>query len=161
MESGAITMPDVVDRSTRSRMMRAIKGRDTHPELALRKYLHAQGYRFRLHRKDLPGSPDLVLPRHHLAIFVHGCFWHRHEGCRYATTPSTRQEFWQRKFVANVARDAAVRRRLLEDGWRVATVWECALRKPDQITASTERLSAWLQSDEHKIEIGTEDSQSP
>jgi len=142
-------------------MMAGIKGKNTKPELALRRALHARGFRYRLHSTKVHGRPDLVLPKHRAVVFVHGCFWHRHEGCRYATTPSTRQEFWQRKFVANVARDAAVRRRLLEDGWRVATVWECALRKPDQITASTERLSAWLQSDEHKLEIGTEDSQSP
>jgi len=142
-------------------MMSGIRGKDTKPELALRRALHARGFRFRLHSRHVQGRPDLVLPKYRAIIFVHGCFWHRHEGCRYATTPSTRQEFWQRKFVANVARDEAVRRKLLEDGWRVATVWECALRKPDQITASTERLSAWLQSDEHKIEIGTEGSQSP
>ncbi|WP_372922379.1 very short patch repair endonuclease [Roseovarius sp.] len=154
-------MTDIVDQQTRSRMMAGIKGKNTKPELALRRALHARGFRYRLHSTKVHGRPDLVLPKHRAVVFVHGCFWHRHEGCRYATTPSTRQEFWQRKFVANVARDAAVRRRLLEDGWRVATVWECALRKPDQITASTERLSAWLQSDEHKIEIGTEDSQSP
>jgi DNA mismatch endonuclease (patch repair protein) len=87
---------------------------------------------------------------------VHGCFWHRHQGCRYTTTPSTRQEFWQAKFTANVARDAAVRGELLEDGWRVATVWECALRKPDQVAASAELLSTWLLSDEDQIEIGAE-----
>ena len=154
-------MTDIVDQQTRSRMMSGIRGKDTKPELALRRALHARGFRFRLHSKTVHGRPDLVLPKYRAVVFVHGCFWHRHEGCRYTTTPSTREEFWQGKFAANVARDATVRERLLEEGWRVATVWECALRKPDQITASTERLSAWLQSDEHKIEIGTEDTQSP
>jgi len=84
---------------------------------------------------------------------------HRHQGCRYTTTPSTRLEFWQAKFTANVARDAAVRGELLEDGWRVATVWECALRKPDQIVASIDSLSAWLRSEEHQIEIGAKEAQ--
>jgi DNA mismatch endonuclease (patch repair protein) len=142
-------------------MMSGIRDKDTKPELALRRALHARGFRFRLHSKKVHGRPDLVLPEHRAAVFVHGCFWHRHEGCRHTTAPSTRQDFWQAKFEANIARDEAVRRKLLEDGWRIATVWECALRKPDQITASTERLSAWLLSDEHQIEIGAEDTQPP
>jgi len=121
-------MPDVVDNSTRSRMMRGIRSHDTQPELALRKYLHALGYRFRLHRKDLPGSPDLVLPRHHLAIFVHGCFWHRHAGCFYATTPGTRASFWESKFEANVRRDRKACKELEYSGWRVLIVWECGFK---------------------------------
>lgn len=123
-----MTMPDVVDCSTRSRMMRAIKGRDTKPELALRKYLHARGYRFRLHRRDLPGSPDLVLPRHGLAIFVHGCFWHRHTSCFYATTPGTRTSFWEAKFEANVRRDQKAYEGLIQQGWRILVVWECGFK---------------------------------
>jgi DNA mismatch endonuclease (patch repair protein) len=91
-------------------------------------------------------------------VFVHGCFWHRHEGCRYTTSPSTRPEFWQAKFEANVARDSAVRTTLLKDGWRVATVWECVLRKPEQVEASTERLSIWLRSDKPQVEIGNDDA---
>jgi len=121
-------MPDIVDSPTRSRMMRAIKGRDTHPEIVLRKYLHSQGYRFRLHRKDLPGSPDLVLPRHNLAIFVHGCFWHRHSGCIYTTTPGTRTPFWEAKFEANVRRDRQACMKLQQQGWRVLVVWECGFK---------------------------------
>lgn len=121
-------MPDVVDHSTRSRMMRSIKARNTQPELALRKYLHAQGYRFRLHRKDLPGSPDLVLPRHRLVIFVHGCFWHRHAGCFYATTPGTRISFWKAKFEANIRRDREACEDLDRLGWRVLVVWECGFK---------------------------------
>lgn len=147
-------MADIVDQKTRSRMMSGIKGANTKPELSLRRALHALGFRFRLHSSKLYGRPDLVLAKHHLVIFVHGCFWHRHEGCRYSTSPSTRKEFWQEKFKANVARDRAVQATLLGQGWRVATVWECALRKPDQVISSTEVLSAWLLSEKGKIEIG-------
>ncbi|NGO62444.1 DNA mismatch endonuclease Vsr [Rhizobium daejeonense] len=147
-------MMDIVDRQTRSRMMAGIRGKDTKPELALRRALHARGFRYRLHAKHVPGRPDLVFPKHHAVVFVHGCFWHRHNGCRYTSTPSTRPEFWQAKFEANVARDATVRAALLESGWRVATVWECALRKPDKVTVSAELLSAWLMSNETTIEIG-------
>ncbi|ODN68408.1 very short patch repair endonuclease [Methylobrevis pamukkalensis] len=147
-------MADIVDQQTRSRMMSGIRGKNTRPELALRRALHARGFRFRLHPAGLRGRPDLVLPKHRAVVFVHGCFWHRHEGCRYTTTPSTRTDFWQSKFEANVVRDGAVREALLDSGWRVATVWECALRKPDQIAASAELLSVWLRSDDFRIEIG-------
>tara|TARA_R100000365_G_scaffold433_1_gene1405 strand:- start:12845 stop:13309 length:465 start_codon:yes stop_codon:yes gene_type:complete len=145
---------DIVDQQTRSRMMSEIRGKNTKPELSLRRALHARGFRFRLHSSKVHGRPDLVLPKHGAVVFVHGCFWHRHEGCRYTTTPSTRPEFWQAKFEANVARDLAVRRALLEDGWRVATVWECALRKPEQVETSSEDLSIWLRSEDLQIEIG-------
>lgn len=147
-------MTDIVDQQTRSRMMSEIRGKNTKPELSLRRALHARGFRFRLHSSKVHGRPDLVLPKHGAVVFVHGCFWHRHEGCRYTTTPSTRPEFWQAKFEANVARDLAVRRALLEDGWRVATVWECALRKPEQVETSSEDLSIWLRSEDLQIEIG-------
>lgn len=120
---------DVVSPEKRSEMMSGIKGRNTRPEMQVRAYLHGAGFRFRLHRKDLPGSPDIVLPKHRVVIFVHGCFWHRHAGCRYATTPTTRQEFWQTKFASNVERDGRKQASLLEAGWRVATVWECGLRQ--------------------------------
>ena len=96
-------MADIVDKKTRSRMMAGIKGKNTKPELVLRRALHARGFRFRLHGKEFPGRPDLVFPKHGAVIFVHGCFWHRHSNCRYATNPSTRMEFWQGKFDANVA----------------------------------------------------------
>lgn len=120
---------DIVDPQTRSRMMAGIRGSDTRPERILRSGLHALGFRFRLHRRDLPGRPDIVLPRFRAAIFVHGCFWHRHPGCRYTTTPATRPDFWRTKFVQNVERDRRNRDDLLTAGWRVAVVWECALRK--------------------------------
>ncbi|WP_355660231.1 very short patch repair endonuclease [Halomonas salifodinae] len=121
-------MTDIVDRSTRSRMMRGIGGRDTKPEMALRRYLHSLGYRYRLHRRDLPGSPDLVLSRHRLAILVHGCFWHRHGGCFYATTPKTRQTFWEDKFSSNIQRDRRVSFELGRLEWRVLVVWECGFK---------------------------------
>lgn len=116
---------DTVDSQTRSRMMAGIKGRDTQPEMRVRRYLHAAGLRFVLHRKDLPGRPDIVLPRFGTVVFVHGCFWHRHPGCRFATTPRTRPEFWQAKFAGNVARDARNEELLAAAGWRVLTIWEC------------------------------------
>lgn len=121
-------MVDVVDKATRSRMMSAIRGTNTQPELAIRKYLHAGGFRFRLHRKDLPGKPDLVLSRYRLAIFVHGCFWHRHDGCYYATSPASRKEFWRNKLDGNVERDIRQRQALIDLGWRVLVIWECGLK---------------------------------
>lgn len=150
-------MTDIVDKQTRSRMMAGIKGKDTKPELVLRRALHARGFRYSLHSKNVPGRPDLVFPKHHAIVFVHGCFWHRHEGCRYTTTPSTRPEFWQAKFDANVIRDAAIRDQLIEAGWRVATVWECSLRKTDQLVATVGLLRTWLLSDNGQLEIGEKD----
>ena len=137
-------MADIVDPPTRSRMMSGIRGKDTKPELLLRRALHARGYRFRLHVGTLPGSPDMILPRYRAAVFVHGCFWHRHPGCRYTTTPATRPEFWRAKFEGNIARDREKAAALLAAGWRVATVWECALRSPTLIDASVDALAAWL-----------------
>ncbi|WP_296022133.1 very short patch repair endonuclease [uncultured Agrobacterium sp.] len=147
-------MTDIVDPTTRSRMMAGIKGKNTTPELVLRRALHALGLRFRLHNRKIKGIPDLVFPKFKAVVFVHGCFWHRHAGCRYATTPSTRPEFWQTKFAANVARDTAVRTALLESGFRMATVWECALRKPWQVEATADLVADWLATDSAEIEIG-------
>ncbi len=118
-------MTDVVDRATRSRMMRGIKGAHTAPERTVRSHLHRAGLRFTLHDPGLPGRPDLVLPRWEAVVFVHGCFWHRHANCRYATSPSSNRGFWKAKFEANVARDARKSRELRARGWRVFTVWEC------------------------------------
>lgn len=117
---------DVVDRATRSRMMSGIRGKDTKPERIVRSHLHRAGLRFRLQAK-LPGKPDLVLPKYRTVVFVHGCFWHRHEGCRYTTTPKSNPEFWQEKFEANVRRDANAKQRLEEMGWRVLVIWACQL----------------------------------
>jgi DNA mismatch endonuclease, patch repair protein len=119
---------DIVDQPTRSRMMAGIRSQDTAPELFVRRFLHACGLRYTLHKRDLPGRPDIVLPRHRTVVFVHGCFWHRHSDCRFATVPTTRAEFWQRKFTANVARDASIEARLIALGWHVLTVWECQLQ---------------------------------
>lgn len=120
-------MVDVVDRATRSRMMSGIRGRDTKPELIVRKYLHAAGLRFRLAPKNLPGKPDIVLPKYRTVAFVHGCFWHRHESCKFATVPATRPKFWLKKFADNVARDERVAKALEQTGWRVFVIWECEI----------------------------------
>ena len=122
---------DVVDQVTRSRMMSGIKGKNTKPELIVRSFLHSQGYRFRLHRKDLPGKPDIVLPRLKVCVFVHGCFWHRHPGCRYAVMPKSRVDFWTTKLEGNVERDHRAAEQLGELGWKVLVVWECELRTPE------------------------------
>ncbi|OMG63327.1 very short patch repair endonuclease [Stutzerimonas balearica] len=122
---------DIVSKEVRSRMMAGIRGSNTSPEMKVRRMLHRQGFRYRLHQKNLPGRPDLVLPRYRLCIFVHGCFWHRHPGCRYATTPRTRHDFWQAKFEQNVSRDTRIRRELLALGWRVIELWECGIRGPE------------------------------
>lgn len=121
-------MADSLSSERRSWNMSRISGRNTGPELRLRSLLHQAGFRFRLHPKQLPGRPDVVLPKHRTVIFVHGCFWHRHPGCRNTTTPSTRREFWQEKFDGNVSRDARNRAALEAAGWTVLTVWECELK---------------------------------
>lgn len=139
---------------TRSRMMSGIRGKDTKPELALRRALHARGFRFRLHSRRVVGHPDLVLPKHGAVVFVHGCFWHRHQGCRFSTSPSTRPGFWLAKFEANIRRDSEVRELLAEAGWRVATVWGCSLRRPLQLAATVDLLAKWLWAGSPSIEIG-------
>jgi len=121
-------MADTLKREERSRRMSLIRSSDTSPELAIRKALHRLGLRYRLHGKDLPGKPDLVFPRHRVVLFVHGCFWHRHEGCKVATTPKSNTAFWKAKFERNVERDFQARARLEEMGWRVLIAWECDLR---------------------------------
>lgn len=137
--------------------MSGIRGRDTRPELVLRSALHARGLRFRLHVAELPGRPDIVLPRHRAVILVHGCYWHRHPGCRYATTPATRTEFWLSKFESNVTRDANNHAALRVSGWRVAVVWECALRSQTHVTTVSQRLADWLDSGGLEMEIGRTD----
>ena len=121
-------MTDIVNSRRRSEMMAGIKGRDTTPEIAVRCIAHKLGLRFRLHRKELPGRPDLVFPKHRLAVFVHGCFWHRHKGCRYAYTPKSRVAFWTDKFAGNVARDKRNEEALHDLGWKVLVIWECETR---------------------------------
>jgi DNA mismatch endonuclease (patch repair protein) len=125
----------------RSRIMRAVGQRDTKPEVVVRRLLHGLGFRFRLHRRDLPGSPDIVLTRHCAVIFVHGCFWHQHATCRYGNPPRTRPDYWLPKLARNVERDASAQAALTSLGWRVLVVWQCQTR--DQ-KALRSRLSAFL-----------------
>lgn len=120
-------MVDIVNRETRSRMMSGIRGKNTAPELLVRKYLHGRGLRFRLHAKNLPGKPDLVFPKYKAVVFVHGCFWHQHPRCKLATMPASNVEFWKQKLGANRERDQRNKRMLKALGWSVLTVWECQL----------------------------------
>lgn len=148
-------MVDVVSPAKRSEMMSGIRGKDTLPELLVRRTLFAAGYRFRLQRRDLPGSPDIVLPRHRVAIFVHGCFWHMHHNCRFSKIPSTRTEFWRAKLSRNAERDRAATQALKEAGWRVLTVWECATRGSGGAAGLADLLNRWIRSDEQCGEIPT------
>ena len=117
----------------RSRNMSAIKSKNTKPEIAVRKVLHSMGYRFRLHGKDLPGSPDIVLPKYRTVIFVHGCFWHRHKDCKYATTPKTRQDFWNKKFTTNIERDLEIHEKIKNLNWRSVVIWECETKHMENL----------------------------
>lgn len=128
-------MVDTLTPAQRSERMSRIRSTNTKPEVALRKALHRLGLRFRLHGTRLPGKPDIVLPKYRTAIFVHGCFWHRHEGCKVATTPKSNTAFWLDKFERNVARDAAAVVELQAAGWQVLVVWECDLRSPEKAAA--------------------------
>jgi len=116
---------DRISKEHRSWNMSRIRSENTKPEKVVRSMLHRMGYRFRLHRRDLPGKPDIVLPKYHTVVFVHGCFWHRHKGCKYAYTPKSRVRFWQTKFHENVDRDRRVCRQLRRLGWQVVVIWEC------------------------------------
>ncbi|MFA5964554.1 MAG: very short patch repair endonuclease [Sphingomonas sp.] len=145
-------MVDIVDVATRSRMMAGIRGRDTKPEIVLRRALHALGLRYRLHCKLLPGKPDLVFPKFHAVVFVHGCFWHRHRGCRFATTPATRPEFWSDKLNGNAERDSRNLDALLTAGWRTAVVWECSIKANGGPLIATE-VSDWLHGSDPTLAI--------
>ena len=113
--------------------MAAIKSKNTKPEIKVRKVLHSMGYRFRLHSKDLPGSPDIVLPKYKTVIFVHGCFWHRHENCKYASTPKTRKEFWNKKFTENKKRDSEIQEKIKILDWRSVVIWECETKNIENL----------------------------
>lgn len=121
-------MPDVYDKTVRSAVMRAVKSQDTSPEMIVRRMLHKAGFRYRLHRKDLPGKPDLVFPGRRKIIFIHGCFWHQHPGCSHADRPSSNTDYWQKKLDRNIVRDSANLNALRYIGWDVLIVWECQLR---------------------------------
>lgn len=135
-------------------MMAGIRGRDTKIEIAVRKALHARGLRYRTDVRSLPGRPDIVLPRWRVAVFVHGCFWHRHD-CGLSGIPATRSDFWRDKLDANVARDARNLPALLESGWRVATVWECAIRGKGAgaLAGLADRLADWIRGTERTLEL--------
>lgn len=120
-------MADTLSSAERSRLMGSVRSKNTKPEMAVRRLVHHLGYRYRLHGKNLPGSPDLVFSGRRTVIFVHGCFWHRHPGCRDASTPKTNVEFWERKFGENIARDCRNEKMLGQAGWRVLVVWECEI----------------------------------
>lgn len=135
-------MTDVFDPEKRSAVMRRVKGRDTGPEMTVRRLLTALGARYRLHRKDLPGKPDIVLPGRHLAIFVHGCFWHGHDCARGARVPKANRDYWLGKVARNRERDIASRAALEAAGWRVEVIWECDLKDEAALTARLSRLLA-------------------
>ncbi|MES2935366.1 MAG: very short patch repair endonuclease [Pseudomonadota bacterium] len=142
---GEIILVDVFSPAIRSKIMRAIRSKDTEPEMLIRKALHARGMRFRLHVKHLPGSPDLVLPRYKTVIFVNGCFWHGHH-CHLSSTPKTRQEFWLGKISNNMNRDRLVHAQLLDAGWRLGVIWECAIkgRARKDFNLVIDELENWL-----------------
>ena len=122
-------MADTFTAAQRSRIMAKVKGKDTKPEKVVRSLLHRLGFRFRLHRKDLPGSPDIVLTRHRKIIFVHGCFWHQHPNCPHAARPSSNTDYWKKKLDRNIARDVETLIKIEDLGWRVLVIWECQTRK--------------------------------
>jgi len=131
---------DKLTRNERSQRMSLIRSRDTRPELAVRRIVHAMGYRYRLHGEDLPGSPDLVFASRRKVIFVHGCFWHRHAGCRLAQTPQSRLDYWGSKLASNRKRDMRNQRQLRQKGWRLFVVWECQLRNQDRLMGKINRF---------------------
>jgi DNA mismatch endonuclease (patch repair protein) len=137
-------MADKLSKARRSWNMSRIRGKDTTPEKEVRSLLHGFGYRFRLHVKNLPGKPDIVLPKHRTVIFVHGCFWHRHQGCKNCTTPSNNRDFWVKKLDGNAARDGVKKRALRKLGWRVVVVWECETERPQNLERLQRRLSEIL-----------------
>ena len=134
--------------------MAGIRGKDTRPELAVRSALHVRGFRFRLHKRDLPGKPDLVFPKYGAVIFVHGCFWHRHN-CHLFRWPKTRTEFWQQKIKANAARDREQRLALSDRGWRVGTIWECSLKGRTRLPIDliADRCATWLESEQKEMVV--------
>ena len=136
--------------------MSGIRGKNTKPELLTRRALFAAGYRFRLHRRELPGAPDIVMPGRKVAIFVHGCFWHLHAGCKNAKLPSSRPEFWLGKLEGNVARDQRTVQALLLNDWRVLTVWECATRDSLSLSSLSSALSNWIEGSERTGAISAE-----
>ncbi len=132
-------MADVHDKATRSKNMAAIKSKNTKPEMLVRRFLYANGFRYKLHDKSLPGKPDIVLPKYKTIIFVHGCFWHGHEGCKYYVVPKTRTDWWLNKIHGNIANDKKATKALKKEGWKIINLWECDL-KPSVLNRSLLRL---------------------
>ena len=124
-------MADVHSKAVRSYNMSRIKSKDTKPEIIVRRFLHKNGFRYRLHVKDLPGKPDIVLPKYKTVIFIHGCFWHGHEGCKYYVVPKTRTEWWLHKIGTNIANDVNAETALKNGGWKIIKIWECQLKKSE------------------------------
>ncbi len=153
---------DIVIPEVRSRMMAGIRGRDTRPEMQIRSALHRCGFRFRLHRQDLPGRPDLVFPKYRAVILVHGCFWHGHD-CHLFRWPGTREEFWRNKITSNRERDHRQLVELLNAGWRVATIWECALKGKERIPIPIVigNCAEWLNSGETELELRGNETRIP
>ena len=137
-------MADVYDKDKRSEIMSNIRSKDTKPEILLRKALFARGFRYRLYVKDLAGKPDIVLPKYKTVIFIHGCFWHNHDGCKYAYRPKTNREFWEKKILGNKERDERVRASLISDGWRVITIWECEIKTKEKLSRVTTQITSLL-----------------
>ena len=147
-------MADTVPPEKRSRMMSGIKGKNTRPEIIIRTALHREGFRYRLHDSRLPGNPDLVFPRYHAVLFIHGCFWHGHN-CHLFKWPSTRAEFWRKKINGNIERDRKTSLELLESGWRVGVIWECTVKGKERLPLSSiiQATGEWLASGQPRFEV--------
>lgn len=152
---------DIVPAHVRSRMMSGITSKNTKPELAIRSALHKRGFRFRLHRRDLPGKPDLVFTSRNAVLFVHGCFWHGHD-CHLFRWPKSREEFWQDKIGKNIDRDKKQRQALEEAGWRVGAIWECALKGKNRLPFDSvvDQCAIWLKSDRKMLEVRGDETRS-
>ena len=135
-------MADIKSKAARSYNMSRIRWKDTKPEIRVRKFLHSKGFRFRLHASKLAGKPDIILPKYKTVIFVHGCYWHHHEGCKFATIPSTNTGFWKNKILANQRRDVKNATLLKKDAWKVLTIWECETKSEQELTHLAERIYA-------------------
>lgn len=152
---------DIVPASVRSRMMSGIKGKNTRPELVIRSALHKRGFRFRLHRNDLPGKPDLVFTRHNAVLFVHGCFWHGHD-CHMFHWPKSREGFWREKIGKNALRDQQQRKALVDAGWRIGIIWECALKGKTRLPFDSvvDQCTTWLKSDMKTLELSGDEARA-
>ncbi len=146
-------MNDIVDKDTRSRMMSGIKSKNTKPEILIRSLLHKDGFRFRIHVNELPGKPDLVFKKYNAVIFIHGCFWHKHD-CKYFKWPKSRNEFWNDKLNKNSENDKKNLKKLLNSGWRVCVIWECSIREAKKhMNPLKEKIETWLKSDNCFLEV--------